>query len=286
MKQPVQVSRRSSAKIACPQPKAATRRVKVRLSREGKTAIENAASKLGITKSKFVQLAIQREVEKPGEGRITTIRMTLGNSLGLVVMRTGQIKTGALVWTRKQFDQALRAGRFLRTDMPREEEAVPNENRYERFLESLTAEQVDGLRDSVPLYWIDEEPGIVDGFTVLISYRGELPDSAPADFGKAAAAFLADRIFSVAMGIPQDWNEVAAIDFTGYLDRDCEERIIYKTPEGELKASKSFSEGGTVIEDVTRQQVAQWILECVIPEEFEPDFRRALPNAAAKGGAN
>ncbi|PZR80028.1 MAG: hypothetical protein DLM52_00215 [Chthoniobacterales bacterium] len=29
--------------------------------------------------------------------------------------------------------------------------------------------------------------------------------------------------------IPENWEMVAGIDFTGYLDRDCEERIIYKT---------------------------------------------------------
>ncbi len=71
--------------------------------------------------------------------------------------------------------------------------------------------------------------------------------------------------------IPQGWREVASIDFAG-LDRDCEERIIYKTPGGKLKASKSCENDPVVIEDVTRKQVVRWILECVIPEEFEPDF--------------
>lgn len=86
--------------------------------------------------------------------------------------------------------------------------------------------------------------------------------------------------------IPKDWEEVASIDFAGYLDRDCEERIIYKTPEGTLKALRSsdpqYSEP-TVIEDVTREQVVRWILECVIPEEFEADFRPKI--ALSKTGA-
>ncbi len=285
MKQTVQVREENSAAPTRPQRKAPTCRVKVRLSREGKAAIEKAASKRGLTKSQFAEQAIRREVEKSGEGRIiTTMTMTLGQFSGLVVMRNGQIKTGALVWTRNQFDEAMRAGRFLCTDIPYEREAASNKKRYERFLESLTTEEIHALRDSVPLYWIDDEPGIGDGFTVLISYRGELPDSAPADFGKSAAAMLADRISSLAMNIPQDWSEVAFIDFAGYVDRDCEERVIYKTPQGGLKAAKSSSEGGTVIENVTRPQVARWILECVIPEEFEPDFRGALPNVAANGG--
>jgi hypothetical protein len=79
--------------------------------------------------------------------------------------------------------------------------------------------------------------------------------------------------------IPESWEEVAMIDFTGYLDRDCEERIIYKTPEGTLKASRaSDNEQPTVIEDVTREQVLRWIHECLIPEEFEADFRPQIAN--------
>src|SRR6266404_292681 len=68
--------------------------------------------------------------------------------------------------------------------------------------------------------------------------------------------------------IQKNWQEVASIDFTGYLDRDCEERIIYKTPEGNLKAARSSDEGLEAIEDVTREQVVKWIHECIIPEEF------------------
>lgn len=77
-----------------------------------------------------------------------------------------------------------------------------------------------------------------------------------------------------ASAIPQGWTEVAFIDFAGYLDRDCEERVIYKTPEGELKAAKRSE--NEVIENVTRAQVVRWILECVIPEEFEADFSSTL----------
>lgn len=73
--------------------------------------------------------------------------------------------------------------------------------------------------------------------------------------------------------IPRDWEEVAALDFTGYLDRDCEERIIYKTPQGDFKAARHSDDEPEVIEDVTRAQVRQWILECTIPEEFAADFR-------------
>lgn len=72
------------------------------------------------------------------------------------------------------------------------------------------------------------------------------------------------------------WEEVAMIDFTGYVDRDCEERIIYKTPKGELKAAKHLAGGEEVIEDVTREQVTRWLTECVIPQEFERDFASAL----------
>jgi hypothetical protein len=77
--------------------------------------------------------------------------------------------------------------------------------------------------------------------------------------------------------IPEDWKEVASIDFTGYPGRDCEERIIYKTPAGDLKAARSSSDQPfEAIEDVQREQVLRWINECVIPEEFEEDFGRAL----------
>lgn len=80
--------------------------------------------------------------------------------------------------------------------------------------------------------------------------------------------------------IPADWKEVASIDFTGYLDRDCEERIIYKTPEGKLKAARSSS-GLEAIEDVSRKQALQWIQECVLPEEFLADF--SLTRRPTKG---
>ncbi len=316
MKNPSQIRRRDSSAACVAQPKAAPRsRVKVRVSRELSAAVENAARKRGLTKSQFAESAIREELARVGaagkgrgakprrpqpkaaprltnqKGRVkhaTTTTLSAETGVpGVIFMRSGEIKTGALGWrARDQFDRAVRAGRFLCTEIPCNPDAAPNERRYERFLESLTAEQLHALRDSVPLYWIDDQPGFGDGLMMLISYRGELPDSAPADFGKAAAAILANRISPTAMDIPQDWSEVAAIDFTGYLDRDCEERIIYKTPEGELKARKSFAGGGTVIENVTRPQVARWLLECVIPEEFEPDFRRALPDVAAKGGAN
>lgn len=78
---------------------------------------------------------------------------------------------------------------------------------------------------------------------------------------------------SVGLQIPTTWKEVAMIDFTGYVDRDCEERIIYKTPQGELKAAVSESGRGCVkIEEVSRGDVARWLQQCVIPEEFEHDF--------------
>ncbi len=77
---------------------------------------------------------------------------------------------------------------------------------------------------------------------------------------------------SVELEIPENWKEVACIDFTGYLDRDCELRIIYKTPEGGLKAARHSDDEPEVIEDVTREQVTKWLQECVIPEEFAADF--------------
>ncbi len=77
---------------------------------------------------------------------------------------------------------------------------------------------------------------------------------------------------AIAEEIPKDWKEVAFIDFSGYLDRDCEERVIYKTPEGKLKAARRSSDEPEVIEDVTREQVTKWLQECVIPEEFAADF--------------
>jgi hypothetical protein len=81
--------------------------------------------------------------------------------------------------------------------------------------------------------------------------------------------------------IPKDWKEVAHIDFCGFLDRDCEERIIYKTPEGDLKAARSSSNHGLeAIEDVQRDQVTLWIQECVVPEEFSADF--SLPRRPTK----
>ena len=80
---------------------------------------------------------------------------------------------------------------------------------------------------------------------------------------------------------PANWEEVTVIDFTGYLDRDCNERIIYKTPDGAFKATKS--DDPEVIEDVTREQVARWIHECFIPEEFEKDFRRDLQSKPERG---
>ncbi len=82
--------------------------------------------------------------------------------------------------------------------------------------------------------------------------------------------------------IPKDSKEVACIDFTGYLDRDCEERIIYKTPQGTLKAARHSYEEPEVIENVTRGQVLRWILECVIPQEFEADFRRCSAGSEVK----
>ena len=71
--------------------------------------------------------------------------------------------------------------------------------------------------------------------------------------------------------IPENWAEVASLDFSGFPGRDCEERIIFKTPQGELKARRS-DEGKVTIEDVTREQVVRWIHECTLPEEFAADF--------------
>lgn len=76
----------------------------------------------------------------------------------------------------------------------------------------------------------------------------------------------------IAANLQPGWNEVAMIDFTGYTDHDCEERIIYKTPDGKLKAARHSTGQVEVIEDVTRDQVTRWLAQCVIPEEFEKDF--------------
>lgn len=76
---------------------------------------------------------------------------------------------------------------------------------------------------------------------------------------------------SAMIEVPKTWEDVATIDFTGYLDRDCEERIIYKTPEGTLKAA-IYDPGIIGFEDVTREQVTRWIQQCIIPKEFEHDF--------------
>jgi len=38
-----------------------------------------------------------------------------------------------------------------------------------------------------------------------------------------------------------------------------------------LKAAK-YDPGIVAIEDVTREQVVQWIKGCIIPQEFEADF--------------
>ena len=49
--------------------------------------------------------------------------------------------------------------------------------------------------------------------------------------------------------------------------------MVYKTPTGALMAvTRNASTGKEIIEDVSRQQVARWLHECVIPEEFEADF--------------
>ncbi len=75
--------------------------------------------------------------------------------------------------------------------------------------------------------------------------------------------------------IPDNWEEVASIDFTGLDGYDFEdERIVYKTPGGDLKARHSTGEA-LIVDDVTRAQVVKWILEATIPEEFQPDFRAA-----------
>ncbi len=66
------------------------------------------------------------------------------------------------------------------------------------------------------------------------------------------------------------WKEVACIDFAGYLDRDCDERMIYKTPEGGLKPAKHSVDEPEVIEGVTREQVTKWVQQCLIPDAIEP----------------
>jgi hypothetical protein len=94
-----------------------------------------------------------------------------------------------------------------------------------------------------------------------------------------AQVAIGRELFRQEPEIPENWEEVAYIDFTGYLDRTCEVRTIYKTPEGTLKALKSSDDAynePTVIEDVTREQVVRWLHECVIPEEFEADFRGGM----------
>ncbi len=59
------------------------------------------------------------------------------------------------------------------------------------------------------------------------SSRAQIRPSAPAQVQRSRSE------------IPKTWKEVASIDFTGYLGRDCDERIIYKTPDGALKARPS-----------------------------------------------
>lgn len=87
------------------------------------------------------------------------------------------------------------------------------------------------------------------------------------------------------LNIPSTWTEIACIDFTGYVDRDCNERVIYKTPGGKLKAVRSdvgFDQPN--VEDVSRKDVASWIRQCVIPAEFEADFV-VSPQSESNGAA-
>lgn len=81
------------------------------------------------------------------------------------------------------------------------------------------------------------------------------------------------------LNVPRSWKEVASIDFTGYVDRDCDERVIYKTPEGKFKAVRhDVGYDQPNVDEVSREKVASWIHQCFIPKEFEADFTvSALP---------
>lgn len=76
---------------------------------------------------------------------------------------------------------------------------------------------------------------------------------------------------SLPAGIPRGSREVAYIDFTG-LEDGARERIIYKTPGGRLKAVHQTPDGARIVENVCRQQVADWLRECTIPKEFRNDM--------------
>lgn len=201
MKNPNQIRRNSNATGAVAQREAPTRRVKVRCSRELRTAVQKQAAKRGLTKSQFAAEAIRPELarskKRQGGGvsdgtaanaedkRLTNIARELpgaiysggeGNSSAARAASAKTVRTGPIEWPAAAFSEALGAGRFLITILPDlhrfELLKIGKERVYAEFLSLLAKVHLAELRDSVPLYWIEEsEPER----WLLISLRGELP---------------------------------------------------------------------------------------------------------------
>lgn len=230
MKKPSQIRGRDNGAGSVAQRKAPTRRVKLRVSREFRAAVENAARKRGLTKSQFAESAIREELARLGaagkgrgakprrplvrpeatkittrgvrglsaadEGRITT-RSTAGTvPPGVIQLRdkAGVVFTGKLEWTVQEFYEALRTERFLITVLPDFHRfalaEIERGRLYGEFLTLLTTVHLAELRDSVPLYWIEESD---PERWLLISLRGELPaGSDPKYFAKARKALAAE----------------------------------------------------------------------------------------------
>ncbi len=206
------------------QRKAPLRRYKIVLSPAEKEIIEAAAARRGLTTDEFAEKAIRKELKrarKKGRGvklaggsgdrakivvrpdhsderLITTKAKSAAEIPGLIRLKDGKIKTGGVEWSGQEFDAALSARRFLVTTLLESHRfalassGLAVDRLYEEFLTVIREAHLAELRDSIPLYWM-EDPNS-EGGVILVSLRGELPAGNDPAFGEHARKLLDEEL--------------------------------------------------------------------------------------------
>ncbi len=155
-----------------------------------------------ITASPAKTRSVRRLIEKNAVSDRITIRADGGTTLPGVIRRYDQegavkVITGRLEWTEADYSEALFSGRFLitvPTDFQRLallNSNVGSDGMYEEFLAFIAKPHLAELRDTIPLYWIEESN---PDRWLLISLRGELPPGCDPTFAEKARKALAEEM--------------------------------------------------------------------------------------------
>lgn len=159
------------------QPKAAARRSTARLVRRAPAKPKaKTASQLTSNDDHPITFKAGTATELPG---VILRRDKTG--------KVTKVATRPLEWSLGDFSSAIEAGRFLvTTPRPIHQWSLAKvssepDARYEDLLSNLSTIDLAMLRDSVPLYWIDQRNP--NGLR-LVSYRGKLPSNCDSRFAE------------------------------------------------------------------------------------------------------